>query len=56
MSSGEQAKAAAYVEASRTADDLGRRYRDVDHHGIVACGGVGGEPRQPLVLVSPGRR
>ena len=38
------------------ADDLGRRYRDVDHHGIVACGGVGGEPRQPLVLVSPGRR
>ena len=30
------------------ADDLGCRHRDVDHHGIAAGGGVGGEPRQPV--------
>ena len=27
-------------------DDLGRRHRDVDHHGVAACGGVGGQPGQ----------
>ena len=45
MSSGEEAQAAAYVEASvERQDDLGRRHRDVDHHGVTARGGVGGQP------------
>ena len=49
MSAGDEAQAAAYVEASvGRQDGLGRRHRDVDHHRLAAGGGVGGQPRQPV--------
>ena len=34
----------------RRSDRLGCRHCAVHHHGVAACGGVGGQPRVPLVL------
>ena len=51
MSAGDDAQAAAYVEASVGGRDrLGCRHCAVHHHGVAACGGVGGQPGVPQVI------
>ena len=46
MSAGEEAQAAAYVEASVGGKTVwGVGHRDVDHHRLAARRGVGGQPR-----------
>lgn len=49
MSSGEEAQAAAYVEASVGAARCGVWASPVDHHRVVAGGGVGGQPGRARV-------
>ena len=46
MSAGDDAQAAAYVEAfGRWPHGVGCRHRAVDHHRVAACRRVGGQPR-----------